>query len=128
MANAREPQSPVASAGGLAAAASQRPQSPDVDGVSTVSHGSDAALFSGADAAVMADAFRAALRKPNFMDRPVEEGESPEADPDQGAARAGSLLIGRELAEEGRGIQSVGTSRGVTVQSLHDDVSDDPHP
>ena len=76
----------------------------------------------------MADAFRAALRKPNFMDRPVEEGESPEADPNQAATRAGDLLMDRELAEEGRGIQSVGTSRGVTVQSLREDVSDDTHP
>lgn len=127
MANAREPQSPVTSAGGLAAGASQRPQSPDNDGASTASHGSEAAPFSGADAAVMADAFRAALRKPNFLDRPVEEGESPESDPNQEAARTGNLLIGRELAEEGRDIQSVGTSRGVTVQSLHEDVPQDPH-
>ncbi|KAK7690113.1 hypothetical protein QCA50_006761 [Cerrena zonata] len=74
------PQSPLlgsAVAGG--ALSSHRATSPDMhDGASTMSRGSEAAPFSGADAAVMADAFRTALRKPNFADQPVEEGESPD--------------------------------------------------
>lgn len=130
MANAQhgEPTSPVvASAYGAAAygATSQRPTSPDAhDGASTIS-GSDAALFSGADAAVMADAFRAALRKPNFADRPVEEGESPETDPtNDGAMHPRHALLDRELAEEGRDIRSVGSSRGVRVETLSDAADD----
>lgn len=128
MQNAREPQSPVTGAGSIAggAAAPLRPRSPDNDGASTMSHGSEAAPFSGADAAVMADAFRAALRKPNFADRPMEEGESPETDPPTNAvSRAGEMIMGRELAEEGRNIQSVDSSRGVTVQSLPQDRASD---
>lgn len=108
----------VASAYG--AVATHRPPSPDVhDGASTVSRGSDAALFSGADAAVMADAFRTALRKPNFADRPVEEGESPESDPNNRPNKEPDLL-NEALIEEGRDIRSVGSSRGVKVETLSD--------
>ena len=67
--------------------------------------------FSGADAAIMADAFRKALRKPDFAEQPVEEGDSPPDEPQNGA------LINRELAEEGRGIRSVESSREVTVET-----------
>lgn len=77
--------------------------------------------FSGADAAVMAEAFRKALRKPDFADRPMEEGESPEAALEEGE-RPG--LINRELAEEGRDIRSVGSSRGVRVETLGSDDGD----
>jgi hypothetical protein len=70
--------------------------------------------FSGADAAIMADAFRKALRKPDFAEQPVEEGEStPEEAKDE-------VLINRELAEEGAGIRSVDSSRGVTVKTRGD--------
>lgn len=118
-ANAGEPTSPVV-ANAYGAVATHRPPSPEVhDGASTMSRVSDAALFSGADAAVMADAFRAALRKPNFADRPVEEGESPESDPNNRPNKETDLL-NEALTEEGRDIRSVGSSRGVKVETLSD--------
>lgn len=91
------------------------------DGASTHSDG----LFSGADAAVMAEAFRKALRKPDFADQPVEEGESPPANQDAREAE----LMNRELAEEGRDIRSVGSSRGVKFETLSDsgDTAQDSH-
>lgn len=132
MANAQPggaPHSPLlgaaALAGGLSAAGSHRPTSPDIhDGASTMS-GSDAAPFSGADAAVMADAFRTALRKPNFADRPLEEGESPDDVPgqegsDEGPGPLSEFMLTRHLAEEGRDIRSVSSSRGVKVETLSD--------
>ncbi|CAL1713061.1 unnamed protein product [Somion occarium] len=132
MANAHTgntPQSPLLGGAAFAAGAggSHRPTSPDVhDGASTMSRVSEAAPFSGADAAVMADAFRTALRKPNFADQPVEEGESP----DEGDTHPKPTeLINRELAEEGRDIRSVSSSRGVKVETLSDTdtVQDHPH-
>ncbi|KAI0821991.1 hypothetical protein BC628DRAFT_1328350 [Trametes gibbosa] len=135
MANADRggPQSPVIGssvlAGGAAGAAagygagaySNRPPSPGDahDGASMISRTSDAGPFSGADAAIMAIAFRQALRKPDFADRPVEEGESPD---DQPFASPGhSHRLNQELAEEGRDIRSVSSSRGVKVETLSDD-------
>ncbi|KZT11853.1 uncharacterized protein LAESUDRAFT_808813 [Laetiporus sulphureus 93-53] len=91
------------------------------DGASTFSRQSDTGLFSGADAAIMAQAFRTALRKPEFGDRPDEEGESPESD----ASDHAGALLGHELAEEGRDIRSVGSSRGVKVETLSDTADDD---
>ncbi|KAK0464419.1 uncharacterized protein EV420DRAFT_1516299 [Desarmillaria tabescens] len=94
------------------------------DGASTVSGSAgDAGPFSGADAAIMADAFRKALRKPDFMGQAVEEGDSP------GNDRRGELL-NRELADEGRDIRSVSSSRGVRVETMSDSgdtVQDNPH-
>jgi len=94
------------------------------DGASTDSGGP----FSGADAAIMAQAFRTTLRHPDFMGAPVEEGESPdhidaEAEEDDligaGSSRHhGSLALSKELTEEGRDIRSVSSSRGVRVESL----------
>ena len=71
----------------------------------------------------MADAFRKMLRKPDFADRPVEEGESPDR------AEPSTEMIGRELAEEGRDIRSVRSERGVRVETLSDggDTVQDPH-
>ncbi|KAJ7043900.1 hypothetical protein C8F04DRAFT_942855 [Mycena alexandri] len=99
------------------------------DGASTISRAgsADPGPFSGADAAIMADAFRKALRKPDFAGRPVEEGESPENDT---AEAAEDELLSRELADEGRDIRSVGSSRGVRVETLSDSgdtVHDNPH-
>lgn len=88
------------------------------DGASTISRTGSAANegpFSGADAAIMADAFRKMLRKPDFAARPVSEGDSPDG-PDQDDEG----IINRELAEEGRDIRSVGSSRGVRVETLSD--------
>ena len=132
MANAEqggEPTSPVIGAGVYNAVDRHRPPSPEVqDGASTMSRGSDAGLFSGADAAVMANAFRAALRKPNFADRPDEEGESP----DSNARNQEPDLLNAALNEEGRDIRSVGSSRGVRVETLsdaadNDTIQDHPH-
>jgi len=58
----------------------------------------------------MADAFRKALRKPEFADATVEEPEGGRED----------TLINRELAEEGRDIRSVSSSRGYRVETLSD--------
>ncbi|CAG8650864.1 17332_t:CDS:2, partial [Acaulospora colombiana] len=69
-------------------------------------------VITGSDAAIMADAFRKALRKPDFADRPQEEGESPEQN---GANETEALLLNRELAEEGKNIRSVSSERGVKV-------------
>ena len=69
----------------------------------------------------MAEAFRKALRKPDFADRPVEEGESPDDHP-PGPSRA--ELLNQELADEGRDIRSVSSSRGVRVETLSDDGND----
>ncbi|KAF7297829.1 hypothetical protein MKEN_01406700 [Mycena kentingensis (nom. inval.)] len=107
--------------GRLASTTSHAQGAPSVvspDGASTISRANSAGgdgPFSGADAAIMADAFRKALRKPDFADRPVEEGESPdnpEATEDQ--------LLSRELADEGKDIRSVGSSRGVRVETHSD--------
>jgi len=86
------------------------------DGSSMTSHAhSTETPFSGADAAIMADAFRKALRKPDFVGRTIEEGDSPDAQ-----EQKEHLLLSRELAEEGRDIRSVGSSRDVRVETLTD--------
>lgn len=86
------------------------------DGSSMISHAhSTETPFSGADAAIMADAFRKALRKPDFAARPIDEGDSPE-----GQEQKEHRLLSRELAEEGRDIRSVGSSRDVRVETLSD--------
>lgn len=79
------------------------------DGASTHSD----AIISGADAAVMAEAFRKALRKPDFAGQPVEEGESPDAE-------GHHEVMSRELAEEGRDIRSVGSTRTPRVETMSD--------
>ena len=78
--------------------------------------------FTGADAAFMAEAFRAALRKPDFQGQTVEEGESPDATQEPPQEEA---LLSHHLAEEGKDIRSVSSSRGVKVETLNegDDAS-----
>lgn len=71
----------------------------------------ESGLFSGADAAIMADAFRMALRKPEFIGG---TSETPEDSPEENTKEA--ELLNKELAEEGRDIRSVSTSRGVRVE------------
>lgn len=92
------------------------------DGASTISRAhSESAPFSGADAAIMADAFRKALRKPDFaggLGHP-EEGDTPESAKERHEAE----LLSRELAEEGRDIRSVASSRNVRVDHARDDGS-----
>lgn len=65
----------------------------------------------------MADAFRKALRQPDFADRPQEEGESPESN----AVPTEEQLLNRELAGEGRNLQSVSSERGVKVVTDDED-------
>jgi len=118
------PRSPLLGGPGLAAAGAgatgsdrHRPSSvASPDAASSISHGGSAGEgpFSGADAAIMADAFRKALRKPDFADNPVEEGEGGSQQPSNGR------LLNRELAEEGRDIRRVESSRGVQVETLRD--------
>jgi len=80
---------------------------PSHDAASSIS---DSGPFSGADAAIMADAFRKMLRKPDFLSsRPVEEGDSP---PDNPA----DPVLGAELEQEGRDLRHVGSSRPVMVE------------
>lgn len=134
---------PLAAAGAVMGAAATAPggtrnNSVQYDGASTRSV-SDAGLFSGQDAAIMADAFRKALRKPDFADRPLEEGESPDTGtngvkntPSSGAPMPSPAnpppppplpepdVIVRELAEEGRDLRSVSSVKGYTVQSLEE--------
>jgi hypothetical protein len=62
----------------------------------------------------MADAFRKALRKPDFIGGPVEEGDSPDSQ------QSNTQLMSRELAEEGRDIRSVESSRDVQVETMSD--------
>jgi len=64
----------------------------------------------------MAAAFRDTLRKPDFADRPLEEGESPDGKVDDD-----DDVLERELAEEGRGLRSVNSSR-VRVEGDESDV------
>ncbi|KAF9219259.1 hypothetical protein BS17DRAFT_789753 [Gyrodon lividus] len=123
MANAQNSNSPqlplLASAGvgvtgGRASSEHHRPSSiVSPDGVSEISRthsAGDQGPFSGADAAIMADAFRKALRKPDFAGATVEEPEE----------RNDDAIMNRELAEEGRDIRSVSSSRGVRVETLSD--------
>lgn len=129
MANAGGPSSPLLGAGAAAGSISHEHAVRDGasvhDGASTMSRagsaGNNEAPFSGEDAAIMADAFRKMLRKPDFAARRVEEGESPEEGKES--------ILGRELAEEGRDIRSVKSERGVRVETLSDggDTPQDGH-
>ncbi len=92
------------------------------DGASTDSGGP----FSGADALIMAQAFRTTLRKPDFVGQPVEEGDSPDRNDEEedivGTAAVhhsplGGSTFSKELAEEGKDIRSVSSSRGVKVET-----------
>jgi hypothetical protein len=94
------------------------------DGASTISRAhSESAPFSGADAAIMADAFRKALRKPEFPAGAPEEGETPDSQKERREAE----LLGAELAQEGRDLRSVGSSRDVRVQSASAEATRDDH-
>jgi len=67
----------------------------------------------------MADVFRKVLRKPGFAsEAPIEEGESP--DSQDNPRQQSHQLMNWELAEEGRDIRSVGSSRGVRVETAGD--------
>lgn len=87
------------------------------DKVSVHSKGTADPMISTNEAAYMADAFRKALRQPDFADRPQEEGESPESN----AVQTEEQLLNRELAGEGRNLQSVSSERGVKVVTDDED-------
>lgn len=111
---------------GLGAAVAPHKEEPEPksvagDAASTISRAhSESAPFSGADAAIMADAFRKALRKPEFPGA-VEEGDTPDSTKERREAE----LLGAELATEGRDLRSVGSSHNVRVQSISDHGHDD---
>ena len=87
------------------------------DAASTTSEGGGP--LSGADAAIIADAFRKKLRKPDFAARPVDEGDSPDTtgERERETEAAGKVVLSRELAEEGRDIRYVSSSKGFKVES-----------
>jgi hypothetical protein len=72
------------------------------------------APFSGADAAILAAAFRDTLRNPDSVSRPLEEGESPDKEADSEEER--QLFLHQQLKEAGKDLRSVASSRGVKVQ------------
>jgi hypothetical protein len=109
--SARSPDEPATTEGGVSDPI-RSPSTVPGDGASEVSRAhSESSPFSGADAAIIAEAFRKQLRKPDFAGQTLEEGESPDS-----MGRNGELLSA-ELAEEGRDIRSVGSSRGVRVEN-----------
>lgn len=69
--------------------------------------------FSGADAAIMAAAFRDTLRKPDFTSPALEEGESPDKEHDSEEER--EAFLQRQFREEGRDLRSVASNK-VKVQ------------
>jgi len=95
------------------------PPSIQPDKMSVHSKGTAEPVISTNEAAYMADAFRKALRRPDFTDRPQEEGESPESN----AVPTDEQLLKRELAGEGRDIMSVSSERGVKVVTDEEDKS-----
>ena len=84
------------------------------DAASTTSEGGGP--LSGADAAIIADAFRKKLRKPDFAVRSVDEGDT-NGERERDTEAAGNVVLSRELAEEGRDIRYVSSSKGVKVES-----------
>jgi len=87
------------------------------DGASMVSSSDMTApgMFSVADAAIVAGAYRRAMREPDFSAHPVVEDESPEQA--EASSELERQLISQELAKEGRDIRSVSSARDVKVQS-----------
>lgn len=112
------PNSPLL--GGVAGVAGHRTSSHlghsvNADAASQHSHGTgEAGPFSSADAAIMADAFRKALRKPEFgKGTTPEEGDSP-------SQQEENDLMNQQLAEDGQDLRRVDSSREVNVQRRGD--------
>jgi len=118
---------PPPSIGGGAAGAFVGGSTHTHDGASTISD--SGGPFSGADAAIMADAFRKMLRKPDFAAQGdahiqrergegfgADEGYEGEDNGDVEEAGDSTGVLRGQLAEEGRDIRSVGSSRGVKVE------------
>jgi len=85
------------------------------DAASTTSDGGGP--LSVADAAIIADAFRKKLRKPDFAVRSTD-GDSPDStgERERETEDTGNVVLNRELAEEGRDIRYVSSSKGVKVE------------
>lgn len=90
------------------------------DAASTISD--SGGPLSGADAAIIAEAFRKKLRRPDFAVASVEEGDSPDTtgERERETEAAGKVVLNRELAEEGRDIRVVSSERGVKVESTEE--------
>jgi len=73
----------------------------------------------------MADAFRQALRQPDFDDTTHEEGESPETELGgvslTPTAKKSPSLLTRELHGEGVGVRAVDERKGVEVHHTGND-------
>jgi len=67
------------------------------------------APFSGADAAIMAAAFRDTLRNP--VNQPLEESPDKELDSEEER----EAFLARQFKEEGKDLRSVASSRGVRI-------------
>lgn len=72
--------------------------------------------FSLTDATALGFAFRNVMRKPEFPD--VDEGDAEGLRQSVVDDDAGREVLESELAEEGRDIQSVGSSRGVKIETV----------
>ncbi|KAJ9119663.1 hypothetical protein QFC22_003373 [Naganishia vaughanmartiniae] len=84
------------------------------------------ARLSGVEAAAVADAFRQAMRKPDFTDIPTEEGESPESETAGGQIPSTpSRIMERELSGEGVGVRDLPSRRAYMVEGNDEDDSDD---
>ncbi|KAF8194313.1 hypothetical protein K438DRAFT_1761240 [Mycena galopus ATCC 62051] len=112
----------------------------DTSGATSHSHERNASSpeprpFSGSDAAIMANAFRAELRQPPRSIDEEDEDEDPDADADAYAEaeaaeggdevsavreRERDTLLQRGLASEGADIRSVDSVRGVRVESSNE--------
>lgn len=86
-------------------------QEPILSGATSEGEKKDEGPITSTDAALMAEAFRQALRKPAFVESndtsPGEVGEVGEADAEGDGDRRGREIMGRELASEGRSTRSV---------------------
>lgn len=76
------------------------------------------APFSLTDAAALGLAFRNVMRKPEFPDVDEGDGDSPGIRQSVTEDDAGREVLESELAEEGRDIRSVSSSRGVKVETV----------
>ncbi|KAJ9097297.1 hypothetical protein QFC21_004966 [Naganishia friedmannii] len=84
------------------------------------------ARLSGVEAAAVADAFRQAMRKPDFTDIPTEEGESPESESAGGLIPSTpSRIMERELSGEGVGVRNLPSRRAYMVEGNDEDDSDE---
>ncbi|KAJ9110466.1 hypothetical protein QFC19_001592 [Naganishia cerealis] len=86
--------------------------------------GAGAGRLSGVEAAAVADAFRQAMRKPDFTDVPTEEGESPDSENAGGLIPSTpSGIMQRELSGEGVGVRDLHSRRAYMIEGTDEDDS-----